>query len=558
MAQYNIAQQANLLSQVYLVNEASAGQWTALSNSGFRYNNWVANQTLSDIAYSRTKVSTLSGNSGFSVGLVQLDFASNNSNAHALADTIKLQLVLNGTMTTTQAASLYDALTNFHARNLDGFGSAKDYLNSNYDASIATLAKERFDLISSNRGLIESLLTTDPVVRQAFENSNLSQISDGVVGAQSVISQLKVANNNGLVVTEEDKVTLLLADIYNQTGKLETTKQWLSANPNATWEELKAFSSTRKNGASRASSIDTILTKVANGLISPDNSVLNYTGSVGANINPSIFYNFNQSHTYEYTATSAGTDGSIKAGDSVSLTYNADGTFSSKVIYHADGTTESFDKSTDGVESYVLWNQGKIQTLISTNSSGVVVGSFVRNGQRYNADGTPVVDLASTGAIPSVIDPNTITQVSFPVDNQADAQVATTINTTDADYALCNPGSGSTWSDLLPITVNYYLPTGGVSDVISQLQAQGYTVNLTQDSVYAYKDDGSYIYTDASSIEVGGGSIPNLKFDKNALQVTRTQQQADGVFLVDTFAIDPTNPSISTQISTGPFAPGTF
>ena len=199
----------------------------------------------------------------------------------------------------------------------------------------------------------------------------------------------------------------------------------------------------------------------------------------------------------------------------------------------------------------MLWNQGKIQTLISTNSSGVVVGSFVRNGQRYNADGTPVVDLASTGAIPSVIDPNTITQVSFPVDNQADAQVATTINTTDADYALCNPGSGSTWSDLLPITVNYYLPTGGVSDVISQLQAQGYTVNLTQDSVYAYKDDGSYIYTDASSIEVGGGSIPNLKFDKNALQVTRTQQQADGVFLVDTFAIDPTNPSISTQISTG-------
>ena len=139
------------------------------------------------------------------------------------------------------------------------------------------------------------------------------------------------------------------------------------------------------------------------------------------NTPPASTYSVNHytdgSTTYEGTITADKANALLEEGASFSQTYNPDGSLSSSVIYHQNGITESNDISADGTKSYAKWVNGKLVKLVSTQSitdaSGAVIGAkvvgeFVLGGQRYNADGTPIVAAGSIDPIPPSIDPNTI------------------------------------------------------------------------------------------------------------------------------------------------------
>lgn len=248
-----------------------------------------------------------------------------------------------------------------------------------------------------------------------------------------------------------------------------------------------------------------------------------------------VSYYSDGSTTYESTITADKATALLEAGASFNQTYNANGSLSSSVIYHQNGITESTDISADGtVSSYAKWENGKLVTLVSTNvATNTVVGEFVLGGQRYNADGTPVVAAGSTAPVPASIDPSTVSAVTIPSLSQADAQSTTSAALANAGYTLSIQTLPSV-QDLLPNATSYLLPTGNADTIISNLQAQGYTVTQTEDSISAYKDDGSYFSTDGTSIEIGGNGF-NAKFDANNFQVTRSQQQANGTIVVDAF-----------------------
>ncbi|MGI0035303.1 MAG: hypothetical protein ACRD98_05495, partial [Nitrososphaera sp.] len=127
----------------------------------------------------------------------------------------------------------------------------------------------------------------------------------------------------------------------------------------------------------------------------------------------SVTHHQDQSTTYDWEAKTDSDDGSIKKGDLVSVTYDAQGRPEIKTIWHLTGEVEQTSMNADRTqETSVAWNKdGSKQTQITTNvptdgGAGQIIGDFIYNGKHYAADGSPLPESGQASFPP--IDPSNV------------------------------------------------------------------------------------------------------------------------------------------------------
>ncbi len=208
------------------------------------------------------------------------------------------------------------------------------------------------------------------------------------------------------------------------------------------------------------------------------------------------------STTYEWKARADSIDVSIKKGDLVSVTYDTDGQSVLKTIWHADGSVEQTSVSDDRKsKTFTEWDKyGNKQTELTTSQgedTPHVIGEFILNGQRYREDGSPVLDPGQPVA--PAVDPITVTP---PPDNTPSETSAR--QEVDASLAGLNYGLGSIDASPLPETALGFVPAGNTAQILDDLRARGFAVEVSGEAIFAQKGD-EYIIISDGTIEMGKG-----------------------------------------------------
>ena len=216
------------------------------------------------------------------------------------------------------------------------------------------------------------------------------------------------------------------------------------------------------------------------------------------------------STTYEYEAKADSADGAIKKGDLISTSYNkapspsTESNFSILTIWKVDGSVETRERSDDGTqETWIQWSKdgkklNQITTEVGGSTPGRVFGEFIKDGQNYNSDGTPKQPTGSGLVDP--IDPATIMSTPPGIISQNDAK-----QYAEAHFAGRSYGLGERDTSKLPSTALCFVPTGSVTQIIDDLTAQGFSVEQTENAVFAQKDDEYFIISDGV-VEMGKGA----------------------------------------------------
>jgi hypothetical protein len=258
-----------MLVRALTANEASGDAQTTLSEAGFKWSSWWTDNTVADSYNNHAN----SGNSGFSTGLVQIDFAGNKFARNVIAAIVN---EAQKSMSQNDAASLDTALRNFHAINLAGYAKTADLSAGNYDASVEVTAEDRYAVIVKSRTLINNLLATDPVVQAAVQAAVTNQLNEALTSATGMVADIsatlaKNGKTSALVVADQDQMTVALADIFNQNQHLaKVAVKWLKDNPDATWNQFVARDSARAGGAGRDANIANLFAQLAAGTFSVD------------------------------------------------------------------------------------------------------------------------------------------------------------------------------------------------------------------------------------------------------------------------------------------------
>ncbi|MFC5521441.1 NlpC/P60 family protein [Polaromonas jejuensis] len=241
------------------------------------------------------------------------------------------------------------------------------------------------------------------------------------------------------------------------------------------------------------------------------------------------------STTYEYELKADSLDGRYKKGDLVSISYDKDETngtnFYMEAIWRADGTVYQRSLSADKTkETIVEWSKDNIKTRQITKdiATGEPVGEFIKDGQRYDASGRPVLPVDYAGPPPVNVNPYTLLDAipaPLPTKDSSAQQVAMnwgSDNFGPADIDL---------SRLLQGTQVGYLP-GAQIDTASKLEAemivQGYEVSRDENGIYASKGEQYFAFTSEAMIFQNGSQWAVVAFKPNGEMVSGSHLGVNG------------------------------
>lgn len=251
----------------------------------------------------------------------------------------------------------------------------------------------------------------------------------------------------------------------------------------------------------------------------------------------SVTHSSDGSSTYGYTAKSDATGSVVRQGDLVSITFDKDGHFVSQAVWHQDdGSIETFVRNVDGSEeTYSRWaKDGTLQTQKTTKvGDGTPVGEFVRDGQRYRADGTPIVDPDVTD-IPANIDPSAIYVPTEPIPTEA--QMAQALQ---SEFAGTNYGLGEMDVSQLPETALGFVPTGNANEIVEDLVARGYSVEQNDSSLIAHKDDEYLIISDGAVEIIKGSRYARIDVENASLVLIDTEHGDETRYVLSELAGKP-------------------
>lgn len=293
MADLTQSELSNLFVRAMRANEADGDKALVLSEAGIEGTNWWATQFVRNSLTYHGQTVTPNSASGFSIGVMQLDFSNGDSKITGnLANAIATEAVATGQLTSSQAADLKNALLTFKARNLEG----KSTSTSAYDPTLQARAIQEFTTVMKDRQVVENLIQNDSVVQDALTDAVARYTDKDLVGAQAgiknVTSYLSGQSQQSSLLTDNyDQMLTTFADFYNQVGNTNSLQAWLEANPNATWQDYAtwdATSSVRKGGqltgrpqaVSRDQNIAQLYSNLAGGIVSADSDPYSGSGAV--------------------------------------------------------------------------------------------------------------------------------------------------------------------------------------------------------------------------------------------------------------------------------------
>lgn len=277
MATLNDYQRKQLLVEVFKRNEApKPDDWTRLSNAGL-VGNWREGR-LSDQEHTH--------NSGFSVGLVQLDFASTNEAAGDVVKAITSRLTEHKLLA---GEELNKALKGFHANHLKN-SATKDSKEEGTDQK--SQDQTNFKLIVKYGDLINWYLRNDPEVNAALQRATLKQLEKTFEAADTTFNHIEASLNakgktSYLLTNAPDLMKTVFADTQNQLPvALKSTKKWLIAHPEATWDDYLAYAGddnkVRAHGRARLNAIKVLYDQTQTGeLVLDGRAPLLQAGRIG-------------------------------------------------------------------------------------------------------------------------------------------------------------------------------------------------------------------------------------------------------------------------------------
>ncbi|MES2876916.1 MAG: hypothetical protein V4713_00750, partial [Pseudomonadota bacterium] len=217
------------------------------------------------------------------------------------------------------------------------------------------------------------------------------------------------------------------------------------------------------------------------------------------------------STTYEREIKLDSPDGHYKKGDLVSTSYDKDPTngtnFDMEVISRIDGSVYQRSLSADkSQETIVEWRSDGIKARQITKdiATGQPVGEFIKDGQRYDAAGSPVLTADYVGPPPPNVNPNNLLDaipVALPSKDASAQQVAENWGSANfgvADIDLSQRLQGT--------QVGYRLgaPVNTAAELEAELISQGYEVSRDDNGIYASKGTQYFSFTREAMIFQNG------------------------------------------------------
>jgi hypothetical protein len=237
-----------------------------------------------------------------------------------------------------------------------------------------------------------------------------------------------------------------------------------------------------------------------------------------------------------FTATEDGPKGEYERGDQINATFDKSGNLLSTNVYRQDGSQSQF-AYTDGDRTnafYTEWTKDpvtgqfvkttQIEFVVGVDGTKTPVGDFLYQGKTYTAAGAGV-------GYPDTIDPTTIVpDAAAPTEQKA---------TETAQQQLSNTNYGLGEADLtgIPDSALDFLPSNAADPqaLIADWQAKGFTVEQTENALFAQKGDEWFILSDGV-IEMGkGDKSVRIDLQDNKLVVFETQQSEGVAHELSTF-----------------------
>jgi hypothetical protein len=216
------------------------------------------------------------------------------------------------------------------------------------------------------------------------------------------------------------------------------------------------------------------------------------------------------STTRDWIAKVDSPDGSIKKGDSVSVTYNQDGGFDARYVWHVDGSVESWERNGTAQEVYSRWDSTELVVQVTYAEGDMYKKPLpgtqvIFDGIKYNSDGTPVID-PQNPVTPSPIDPDELDLTTSPGDSVTEGDAAQTVESDlsdqQSDAGLTDTTFGLADVDLSQVlqgTQVGYVPGAEINSASAfeaEMVSQGYTVTRDENGIYASKGDKFFSFTD--------------------------------------------------------------